>query len=571
MLAMAKQSAGEVTVPPTLRALLAARLDQLDPPERSVLESGAVEGEVFHRGAVQALAAEEPQVTPSLASLVRKGLIRPERSQLAGDDGFRFRHLLLRDTAYEALAKSARAQLHERLAAWLEERSDDLVEVEEIVGYHLEEALRYGRELGDPGDPVLVATARARLTAAEQRALSRHDFAAALNLAERTLALVPPDEIDVVLEIDRIEALWSLGRFDAGLAAARGAADRAAASGDRVTELCLRLEEQSLGLFVEPEGWEERLETLLAEAVPELEAAEDDLGLYLAHSAAVLVAINRGRVDAQIEAIERALAHSRRLESPHYDAWVLLADVRFYGSTSASEMLAWLDAHEASGSRHYGLRFCRAGALGMLGRFDEARALIADTRSELRDRGNLMGLALDVRWAAHLELLAGNPSKAEEYLAEAYDLLEQQGERGIRATVAAYRAVAFCELGQLEEADEWVGRAAKLSSGYDPFTQIPAGRVRTKLIARRGEYESAERLAREGVALAEGTDFLNDQADAHADLGEVLELACKTDEASDALEQALALYLRKGNVVMAERVRGRLLELRPSYSPAGPA
>ena len=118
--------------PPSLKALLAARLDQLDPAERRVLECGSVEGEVFHRGAVQALTPEEAQVTPRLAALVRRELIRSDRPQFAGEDGFRFRHLLIRDTAYDALPKSVRADLHQRFAAWLEAHGQGLVELEEI-------------------------------------------------------------------------------------------------------------------------------------------------------------------------------------------------------------------------------------------------------------------------------------------------------------------------------------------------------------------------------------------------------------------------------------------------------
>src|SRR4029078_10568957 len=90
MLAMAGAADGTVVVPPNLQALLAARLDQREAGERSVLERGAVEGEIFHRGAVQALAPEETQVTPRLAALVRKELIRPERPQLTREDSFRF-------------------------------------------------------------------------------------------------------------------------------------------------------------------------------------------------------------------------------------------------------------------------------------------------------------------------------------------------------------------------------------------------------------------------------------------------------------------------------------------------
>ena len=111
----------EVTVPGTIQALLAARLDQLEPAERGVLERGSVEGRVFHRGAVQALAPEETQVESRLTGLVRKELVRPDKAQLTGEDAYRFRHLLIRDAAYEALPKATRAELHELFADWLAE------------------------------------------------------------------------------------------------------------------------------------------------------------------------------------------------------------------------------------------------------------------------------------------------------------------------------------------------------------------------------------------------------------------------------------------------------------------
>ena len=182
MLAMAAGNA-EVEVPPTLKALLAARLDQLDEPERRVLERGSVEGEIFHRGAVQALAPEETQVTTRLAALVRHQLVRPDRAQLAGDDGYRFRHLLIRDAAYDALPKAVRADLHARFADWLDEHGHALVERDEIVGYHLEQAARYRAELGQP-DPSLADRAAARLAAAGNRAVDRQDYRAGAALLD---------------------------------------------------------------------------------------------------------------------------------------------------------------------------------------------------------------------------------------------------------------------------------------------------------------------------------------------------------------------------------------------------
>jgi class 3 adenylate cyclase len=135
---------GELAVPPTLQALLAARLDQLEGPERSVLERGAVEGEVFHQGVVQALTPGELRLTSRLTALVRKELIRPDPPLFAGEDAFRFRHLLLRDAAYESLPKAERAELHEQCADWLA-AGGERIELDELLGYHLEQSYRYRR------------------------------------------------------------------------------------------------------------------------------------------------------------------------------------------------------------------------------------------------------------------------------------------------------------------------------------------------------------------------------------------------------------------------------------------
>ena len=163
---------GELEVPPTLRALLSARLDRLEPRERSLLERGAVEGEVFHRGAVQALAPDEPEVLPRLAALVRRELVRPERPQLPGEDAFRFCHLLIRDAAYDSLPKATRADLHEQFADWLEQRGSELVDLDQLLGYHLSQAHRYRGELGRDDDETRALGERAA-DAARRRRLPR--------------------------------------------------------------------------------------------------------------------------------------------------------------------------------------------------------------------------------------------------------------------------------------------------------------------------------------------------------------------------------------------------------------
>ena len=177
MLALAGDG-GDVEVPATLRALLAARLDQLEEPERRLLERGAVEGELFHRGAAQALAPEETEVTQRLAALVRRDLVRPDRPVLPGEDAYRFRHLLIRDAAYDALPKATRADLHRRFAGWLDAHGQSLVELDEVLGYHLEQAALYLAELDDPTLP-LPREASRRLAAAGERMRWRGDRRAA--------------------------------------------------------------------------------------------------------------------------------------------------------------------------------------------------------------------------------------------------------------------------------------------------------------------------------------------------------------------------------------------------------
>ena len=232
MLAMTEETDHHVEVPPSLKALLAARLDQLDPAERRVLECGSVEGEVFHRGAVQALTPEEAQVTPRLAALVRRELIRSDRPQFSGEDGFRFRHLLIRDTAYGALPKSVRADLHQRFAAWLEHHGQSMVEHDEILGYHLEQAARYLDELGRP-HPELAIAAGDHFGVAGERAFWRGDWRTAIGLLDRALALMRPYRFDLRLEVELADALYWTDVARAAVVA-EAAAERAAAADDAV-------------------------------------------------------------------------------------------------------------------------------------------------------------------------------------------------------------------------------------------------------------------------------------------------------------------------------------------------
>ena len=567
MLAIAGAGDRDVVVPPTLHALLAARLDELDRSERTVLECGAVEGELFHRGAVQALAVDEPQVTPRLAALVRRGLIAPEAAQLAGEDGFRFRHLLLRDAAYEGLPKSSRADHHERLARWLEERGTALVALDEIVGYHLEQAVRYRQELGGPIDELLAARAGERLTAAGRRALRQLDFAAAIGLLERASALAPAHEVDLALETDLVDALVWYRRPDEALRRAGSIADRAAAAGDRVALLCGEILAGEARISLAPEGAADALETIIVEALPVFEGAGDDLALRIAYRARGQIANMRAQMDKVADSYERAEAHAGQAGATGLLGWV--SHGRFHGSTPLTELLAWQDEQEPREQRAFFMRTHRAAALAMLGRFEQARAVLAELEAELVERGATHLLAaVKGGYRLDVELLAGDAPAAVAAGEESCRIDDDFGHQAELSTVAGRLAVAYCELGKFEEADRWAGRSEELGATDDAITQMLWRQAQARVLAHRGDHAEALRIAGEAVAIGARTDMLNAQADAYAELGEVLALAGREQEAGESLDAALRRYARKENLVMAERMRARLAAPEPGVSGA---
>jgi class 3 adenylate cyclase/tetratricopeptide (TPR) repeat protein len=560
MIVMAGEADGDVAVPPTLQALLTARLDQLETGERSVLERGAVEGEIFHRGAVQALAPDEPQVTPRLASLVRKELIRPDAPQLSGEDGFRFRHLLIRDAAYDALPKAVRAELHERFVGWLEEHWAALVELDEILGHHLEQAARYKAELGEL-DPSLAERAAERLAAAGRRALSRGDDRAARVLLERAVSLRRPVRLDVALELD---LAWTYavdfqGNHAEAAAVADRVAERAMAAGDRAGELAARAIAAAQRVAVAVNPAIDELEDLAQRALPLVEEAGDDaLAVYvlMALSAVAQFRARYGGEEGEAHIAEQALRHARLAGYPPAQLFGL-AGALTYGPLPADEALRKLDSLLSETPHPRPLLF-RAWLLAMLGRFEEAWAVGREASERLRE---LTGNDTGAMHLAEIASLAGDYEAAAAHMRRYCDMLEKQGDRAHLSTYAPELGRALCELRRYDEAEQWAQLGREVGGAGDVMTQMMWRRVQALVLAHRGQHAEAERLAREAIGFAEQTDFLDAQGGALSDLGEVVEAAGRTDDARRAFEKALTRYESKGNVVMAERTRARLAEL----------
>jgi tetratricopeptide (TPR) repeat protein len=567
--AMAAEDGGDLSIPPSIHALLAERLDRLSAEEREVIERASIVGRDFPVAAVVALFPDERRalVTPQLFALVRKGLIRPHPSPLADEDRFSFQHILVRETAYEAMSKGLRAALNERFAEWLEGFGRG-PEREELVGYHLEQAYRHRLELGDVDERTeeLGRRARERLASAGSRALGRNDFHAGLKLLGRAVGLLPQNDPAVGLRLDLALALLQSGQLsDAGQLTAEIEA-RASASGDEVGALRARLLGARIASHAQREGTgsEGPSADLLAvaeEARPVFARAGDELALAEAWMAIAYAQLIRCRWAALLEAVEHTLEHARRAGSTRWDgefpAWQGTA--MFYGPTLVDEALRWYEEQQA---QHPIALTQRAMLEAMRGNFDRARGLVGSADAAAEEFGPKLYLAAGGMALWEIETLAGDASAAERAVRRSCELLEELGEVGYRYMAVCQLAASLCALDRLDEADEWTRNAEEFTPNDDVASQMLWRQVRAQLLARQGEHESGEQLAREAVALAEETDMLNFHGNALADLAEVLVIAGRAQDAREQLEQALSLYEQKGNVVAAARTRRRLEDLR---------
>jgi predicted ATPase/class 3 adenylate cyclase len=568
---VAASDLSELSTPSTVNALLAARLEGLPAVERAILTAAAVEGAVFHRGAVRELAGPVlDALDDGLAALVDRDLIRPEVAAFAGERAYGFRHILIRDAAYRSLPKNARADLHERFAAWLAlTAADRLREHEEIIGYHLEQAFRNRVALGprDARAASLADRASERLEAAGRRALARGDMHAAIGLLERVSRLLPTEDARrIALLVELGAVLIESGRLaEAGRVLDEGELLAAAADDQRLVAHVL-VQRQFLRSLHGEEGGLEEAARATSRVIPVFERLRDELGLCHARRLEAWVFLNDARAEAATAAWERAAAHAQRAGDRHEYNEVLtwIASMLWFGPTPAAEGIRRCEAMRAEvrGSPESEAAILRQLAClnAIVGRFELARELIAISNATYADLGLTLYLASSEHEAV-VELLAGNPAGAERSARTAYCALEGMGERAFRSTMAAFLARTILEQGRDEEAEDFAGLSAQLAASGDVTTQIRWRCVRARVLARRTEIPAAEVLVREALAIAEATDFVNDRANALIDLSYVLEASRRGDEAVAAASEALRLYESKGNVVAAATTRLRLGEL----------
>ena len=555
-----------VAVPPSVAALLAARLERLTDDERRAIECGAVIGKEFYAGGVRDLLPEHLREDASglIRSLIRKELVRTDRSMVPGEEAFRFRHILIRDAAYQAIPKERRAELHEAFAAWIGRVGGDRAEEQdEIVGYHLEQAFRYREALGPLDEQArrLARRASDRLAAAGSRALARHDMRAVANLLGRAEALLDPsDPARLGLLPDLSFALWEGGLIEEATALTSEFRTLAEDLGD--AELIAYATLSHWWLLSELERPFHLARSDAQDAIRVFEASGNERGLARAWQVIASLEWDLGQAGKQLDALEHAFDHAGRARASFETAEafhsVTAAIVR--GPIPVPDGIARAEAilrefPDNRGAEAY-MSHALAHLWARLGEFDQARVAVDRYRGFMLDTGQLMAYWRSAELQFDVEMLAGDVQAASDVAEEAHAKLSERGDRW--PYLCAFLAQARIALGKYMEASEVAEIAASSANSIERALGLG---VLARLQAREGDTAAAQELIDEAVAIVERTDFLFDRGTVQLDRAEVMELLGLDEEARAARERASAMFEEKGDLVSAARTRS-LLERR---------
>jgi class 3 adenylate cyclase/tetratricopeptide (TPR) repeat protein len=579
---------GDLTVPPNISSLLASRLDRLPLLERGLVERAAVIGLEFPSPAIAALepdGASEPDLGPPLSALCGKRLVRPIDVRPDGTD-YQFSHILVRDAAYDRLLKRTRARLHERYADWLLEVSGTrAAEFEEIIGYHLEQSFRYQVELGPPDahSRSLGGRAAGHLGAAGLKAIDHGDMPGAASLLQRAAALLDeghPDRPRLLLGAG--EALTDAGDLAAADTALEAARIGAALLGDDAIGRSAELAALHLRYTTDSTSAHDSIVARVRELLPVLEEAADHHGLVRAWRLLTYAYMTTTRWGMAVEAAEQAIHHAEQAgdEGMATRFVGMLAISVLYGPTPVDEAITYCEevlSRAAEDRKSVAITEAALAHLeAMRGNFEVARVRYRRSRALLEEFGWRFSAALTSQDSAPVEMFAGDLEAAERELRKDYQTLEQMGERNYISTTAALLADVLYLQGSYAESAEFAAICRDLASPNDVASQFLWRCVQAKLLARDRKYEQSDSIITEAIELIGASDWVDWQGDGFMDLAEVCRLRGRISDALEALAQASARFVAKGNVVSARWADKLAADLRATppgaeQNPAQPA
>lgn len=553
-------------LPPTVRGVLAARVDALTHGERALIQRASVIGRVFDQAAVRELspAGARSDISELLESLVRRDVLARDSDEKELTR-LRFRHLLMREVAYDGLPKAERADLHQRFADWLMvSAAGRLGEYEALVGHHLEQAAGYRLELGERAQGMQLAQrASAVLASAGWSAFAHQDRHAAQSLFTRARDMSPEGSRNrLALALPLAELLRQAGDLPASMEALNATVQAARSRG--FVDVVARGELLILWLdrSISPSGWSDRVEERTGELERGLEDLQDDESLALLWGIRLDAAISNGQIGAAELAAERARQHSGK----SFDRWQvgrrarsLLAELAVIGPAplvEAEQTCTSLLADAAQDIRLTSSVLCSLARLqAMRGAVADARDSVARGRAIADELGLLYARVFAAEAAAFVARVDGNDHQAAQELDWTIDALTASRDRNVAAKVTLERAWYLLRAGES-------GTFQANSTRADQSTEV---RILAALVDaleryRAGDATAAAERADEAVALAHATESPIWQADALATRAEILVGSGQVKDGLAAAREAGDLYRAKGADALADEIRRRFPE-----------
>jgi tetratricopeptide (TPR) repeat protein len=541
-----------IALPPTVAAVLDARLDLLPNHVRRVAEQAAIMGKVFYPRAVAALAEPDEEVDRSIADLVARGFVAACATDIPGEEAFGFRHILIRDAVSRGTLKRRRAEWHERIGEWLDVRAEALGDREELVGYHLEQAHRLSTELGLRDERLhgLAARASALLGVAGRRAFDRGDAPAAADLLARALSLASDDPTRVRLMTDLAAAQLDSGRVTAAVSTARAAVEAARSGAPR-----LALRARVVGILVNLHADIVDLASLISESegiLYELQSWGDPEATVDAMTTIGILEYSIGRMSASVERLRKAATGAREISDPAREDraldWLSLPVA--YGPTPVAEALEVCDgiirATRPRSRVEASARASMAVLQAMSGQIHAARANIDLSRVIYEELGMLEAAAVS-QALARVESMSGDPQLAEAQLRRDRNVLEERGNVAYLISTELRLALLLDELGRRNEAQRLAERLESLVPADDVVARAQLASIRVHALLSERRYAEAEEAAKDSVVAGRTTDRFDVLPNALSDLADVYWATGRRHDALGVLREVRSLHSAKGN------------------------
>jgi predicted ATPase/class 3 adenylate cyclase len=498
---------GRVAIPNTLQALIAARIDRLPVVQKRVLQRAALVGRIFWEGALSHLSPEIDDVGPLLEELnLRELIVRESRSSITGERAYKFKHVLIREVAYQGLSKSSRAALHAQFATWLKERAGE--ELLEIRAFHLDRAAELLAELDGAPPQEVASEAAAALHTAGKRAFSRESYRTARKHLLRAIELEPT-----------IDRRWLAARAAERLADMPAVAvemeqvrAEAAAEGNAKLEARALTSLAQVTLYTRADVMEaKQLVHKALEILPEdapLDARVDALNTR------INIANWVGDIDGAMTYLRKVMEAAQGAGRKDLEAVATESLAGMHLNQLALDDARPLVARALELAVESGMLIPRAHALQAAGRlshlegdYDQAAVSYLKALALYQEIGLGVGIAWTLKHLGTLSLNRGQLAEADEHLREALKILKKAGDRAYLCEVQRSLAELRIEEGKIDEAVRLALEARETVGPQDMVSQITTQFTLGLAKAAQGKDEEAEELLRDALAQAEESPF----------------------------------------------------------------